>query len=115
MRRFLVVFLLIPIAIVVVVLSVANRGEVTFSLDPFGAAAPGLSLTAPLFVFLFAALAAGIVLGGIATWIRQSRWRMLARIERAEAQRARQEIERLRDRVADLSPPLPRPSARDAA
>lgn len=115
MRRFTALFVLLPLAIVIVVLSVANRGDATFSLDPFGGNPPALSATAPLFVFLFAALALGIVVGGIATWLRQSKWRSLARAERAELIRARQEVERLRERVAEIAPGLPSPPARDVA
>ena len=40
MRRFLVLFILVPLAVVAIVLSVANRGAVTVSLDPFGSASP---------------------------------------------------------------------------
>jgi len=39
---------------------------VTFSLDPIGGPAPGWSASAPLYVFLFAAVTAGIVIGGVA-------------------------------------------------
>jgi hypothetical protein len=99
MRRFVTLFLVLPLTIVVVVLSVANRNSVTFSLDPIGAT-PALSLTAPLYFFLFAALAIGILFGGIATWIGQKKWRQAARSERANAARHRQEVERLRKPAA---------------
>lgn len=112
MRRFIIFFVLVPIAIVLVVLSVANRHAVTFSLDPIGAT-PGLSFTAPLFVFLFAALAVGIFTGGVATWLRQGRWRRQARIEHAEVERTRAEVDRLRERTAAMAAALP--PARDAA
>jgi uncharacterized integral membrane protein len=116
MRRFLVLFVLVPLAVVIVVLSVANRGDVSLLLDPFAAGAPALSVNAPLFVFLFGALALGVVIGGIAAWIRQGRWRRLARAERAKADAIREENERLRERVAAMAPALPRsPSVRDAA
>jgi hypothetical protein len=114
MRRALLLLILVPLAIVVIVLSVANRASVTFSLDPFGDP-PALSLTAPFFVFLFAALALGVLVGGIAAWIRQGRWRSLARAERAELARSRQEVERLRQRLAEGAPGLPVPPDRNAA
>ncbi len=79
MRRFLVLFVLIPLAVAIVILSVANRGDVSLSLDPFSAAAPTLSVTAPLFVFLFGALALGVIIGGIAAWVRQGKWRRCPR------------------------------------
>jgi len=113
MRRFTVLFILLPLAIVVVVLSVANRAPVDFSLDPLGAI-PALSLTAPLFFFLFAALALGILIGGIATWLGQGKWRRAARAERANAARLRQEVERLTERAAASTPALSGPR-RDAA
>jgi uncharacterized integral membrane protein len=103
MRRFLTLFILLPIAIAVVVLSVANRGSVTFSLDPIGAGTTGWSATGPLYVFLFAAVAVGIVIGGIGAWIRQGRWRQAARTERASADRLRREVERLHERVEALA------------
>jgi uncharacterized integral membrane protein len=99
MRRFLTIFVLIPVGIVVVVLSVANRAAVTFSLDPIGAGSTGWMVTAPFYVFLFAAVALGIVIGGVATWIRQGRWRQLARSERANADRLRGDVARFRDRL----------------
>jgi uncharacterized integral membrane protein len=113
MRRFLFLLLFVPLAIVVVVMSVANRAPATFSLDPFGGLAPALSVSGPLFVFLFIALALGVIIGGTATWVRQGAWRQRARRERAEAERVREEVERLRERVAALTPSLP--PTRDAA
>lgn len=99
MRRFLIYFVLLPIAIVVVVLSVANRGTVTFSLDPIGGPAPGWSVSAPFYVFLFAAVGLGVVIGGVATWLRQGRWRRAARSERANADRLRTDAAHLRERL----------------
>jgi len=115
MRRFLILFVLLPIAIVVVVLSVANRGSVTFSFNPLGGAAPGWSATGPFYVFLFAAVALGIVIGGVASWLRQSRWRRAARVERVNVERLRAEVAHLRQRLETM-PALPGPRAdRDAA
>ncbi|HVZ13413.1 MAG TPA: LapA family protein [Bauldia sp.] len=115
MRRFLYLFVLLPIAIVVVALSVANREWVIFSLDPIGPAAPGWSLGAPLFVFLFAAVALGIVIGGVAAWIRQGRWRHAARMERTTADRLRADIQRLTERLEAITPAIGAPRDRDAA
>jgi hypothetical protein len=111
MRRFVALFILLPLAIIVVALSVANREAVTFSLDPIG---QSLSITAPLFFFLFAALGLGIIFGGAAAWIGQGKWRRAARAERANAARLKTEAESLRDRLASLPTPLPGPR-QDAA
>ena len=43
MRTFLKVLVLLPLAIVVVLLALANRGPVTVSLDPFSREAPELT------------------------------------------------------------------------
>lgn len=112
MRRFVLLFVIVPITVVVVVLSVANRSLVTFSLDPFSAT-PSLSLTAPFFVFLFAALGLGVLLGGVAAWIGQGKWRRAARAERANAAALRREVDQLRaSAAAQASLPVGR---RDAA
>jgi len=113
MRRFVTLLLVVPLMIVVIVLSVANRAPVIFSLDPIGSP-PALSLEAPLFFFLFAALALGILFGGIATWIGQRKWRRAARSERANAARTRQELERPGETIGASAPALPGPQ-RDAA
>jgi len=115
MRRFLILFVLLPLAVVAIALSVANRGAVTVSIDPFGVLSPAWTLSAPLFVFLFAAVGIGVIIGGVAAWSRQSKWRQAARRERANAERLRREVERLRDRViATPTIALPRHD-RDAA
>ena len=52
----------VPVAVVAAVVAVANRGMVSFSLDPFSRAGTG-TFEAPLFLLLFAALGLGAVLG----------------------------------------------------
>jgi uncharacterized integral membrane protein len=116
MRRFLTLFVLLPIAAIVVVLSVANREDVTFSLDPIHGSAGGWALRAPLFAMLFVAVIAGIVIGGVATWFGQGRWRHAARAERANADRLRTDVEQLRAQIAASTTALGAPRAsRDAA
>lgn len=84
LNRFLTVAVFIPLAIVLVALAVANRAPVDFTLDPFNPGNPGLTATLPLFVYLFAALALGLVIGSVATWLRQGRYRKVARQREAE-------------------------------
>lgn len=116
MRRFLTIFVLLPIAVIVIVLSVANRETVTFSLDPIGGPTAGWALHAPLFAMLFAAAILGIVIGGVATWIGQARWRHAARAERGNADRLRMDVEQLRAQIAATTTALGAPrSNRDAA
>ena len=74
--------------VIVVVLSVANPGNVTFSLGR--SAGDRLDGTAPFFVFLFAALAQGC---SSAAWHGLwGRWRRAARAEQATADRLRHQV-----------------------
>jgi hypothetical protein len=75
-------------------------------LDPFRPGDPALSLVLPLYAYLFGMLLLGVVIGGIATWTTQARWRRNARQRAAEAQRWQAEARRLaheRDRNVEAS------------
>lgn len=97
-RKILLALVLVPVAIAVLALSVANRQVVTFSLDPFGGADAALSMTAPLFLLVLFSVLVGILIGGFAAWLRQGKWRRAARTSSGEAQRWRREAEALRAR-----------------
>jgi uncharacterized integral membrane protein len=84
LNRILTVAIVIPVAIILIALAVANRTAVDFTLDPFNPGNPALTITLPLFIYLFAALVAGLVIGSVATWFRQGRYRKLARQRQAE-------------------------------
>ncbi|MGN8023524.1 LapA family protein [Phyllobacterium sp. 22229] len=90
-NRVVVVLILVPLAVILIALSVANRGLVTFTIDPFNPGNPGLSYAAPLFVWLFLALFVGLILGSFATWINQGRHRKLARQCKQETELLRME------------------------
>lgn len=79
LNRFLTVLVFIPLAIVLIALAVANRAPVAFTIDPFNPGNPGLTASLPLFALLFIALALGLVIGSLATWFRQGRYRKAAR------------------------------------
>jgi uncharacterized integral membrane protein len=103
-RRFLWLLLAIATAIVIVPFGLANRSPVVVSLDPFGRASSGLAFEAPLSLVLFAVLMAGLLLGGLAMWLSQSKWRRTARVRTREAFRWRAEASRLtreRDTTAE--------------
>ena len=96
MIRFLKALVLLPVAIIVVLLAVANRAPVLLSFDPFSAGPPEFSVQLPLFALLFAAVAVGVVVGGTATWLAQGKHRRARRHFRREVNRLRGETERLR-------------------
>ena len=105
MKRAIQLIVFVPIAVVIIAISVANRHEVLFSLDPFDAEDPALSFEVPLFWLLFAAAVVGLLLGGAATWVRQGRWRRAARTEHAEVERLRREKRSAEPAITSLPPP----------
>ena len=91
-------------AVVLIAMSVANRHEVRLVLDPFNRQAPVIFTELPLYVYLFATLVAGVVLGSAATWITQGKWRRLVRARTHESLRWKGEAERLmRERDAGVA------------
>jgi uncharacterized integral membrane protein len=87
--------ILLPLAVLMVMLAVANRQDVVVSFDPFNPSQPAHTLTLPLYVLSLALLVSGVVLGGVAAWLRQSRWRRAARRAQAETRAARAEVARI--------------------
>jgi len=96
-RKVLNIIILVPVAVILIVLSVANRESVTFALNPFDPADAVLSVTAPFFVFLFVALIVGMVIGSFATWLNQGKYRKRARSEAREAMRWHAEADKQKE------------------
>lgn len=89
--------------VVLLTVAVTNRHGVTLVLDPFMPENPVVSLVLPFYAYLFAMLILGILIGGLATWISQGKWRRLTRLRTQEAMRWRGEAERLtRERDANV-------------
>lgn len=119
MKRILTWLLALPIGVVVVALSVANRRPVTLSLDPFRPDDPALATSVPLFVLPLAAMILGVILGGFAVWLGQGRHRKAARLGRRAAARLEAERAELAAKVAErdgvvASLALPGPGAKAA-
>lgn len=106
MLRFLEALILIPIAVVLVLLAVANRNPVLISLDPFSPENPMVVLQMPLYWLVFATFAVGVFIGGVFVWLRQGRYRRAARRERAEARRLRRTLEETEAKTKAASPEL---------
>lgn len=103
-NRIILVLILIPLAIILVALAVANRGVTAFTLDPFNPGNPALTYNVPLFLLLFATLAVGLLLGSMVTWFKQGRYRKAARQRTIEAEAAARS-------ARSSAPSLPRPAA----
>jgi uncharacterized integral membrane protein len=95
-RKVVTALLLVPLAIVLVTFAVANRQTVVVSFDPFDQAHPAFALALPLFALVLALVIGGVIVGGIAAWLRQGRWRRAARLAQTQARELRSELERLK-------------------
>ncbi|HHZ09592.1 MAG TPA: DUF1049 domain-containing protein, partial [Rhizobiales bacterium] len=60
LNRIVVVAVFVPLAIILIALAVANRGMVSFTVDPFNPGNPALTVQLPLFVLLFAVAGLGL-------------------------------------------------------
>jgi len=99
-KRFVHWIVGLPVALAIIAISVANRRDVRFSLDPFSTDDPFFAFDVPLYAALLVAGAVGLVCGGAASWLTQGKWRRAARDARADAMRVRDEHETFKRRVA---------------
>ena len=102
-RKIIAAVILVPLAVVIIAFAVANRQIVTVSLDPFSAEHPAASLTLPLFALVGVLLVVGVLIGGMAAWLRQAKWRRTARRLEREIADLHIEIETLKQ-TAGMSP-----------
>ena len=79
LRKLVTIFILTPLALVIVMFAMANRQIVAVSFDPFNNVDPAFVMKMPLFVLIFALTILGVFIGGVAAWFRQSKWRRIAR------------------------------------
>jgi uncharacterized integral membrane protein len=70
--KFLRWLIFVPVALLAILIAVANRQPVTFSLDPFDPLKPAIGLTMPLALVIILAMFVGILIGGFSSW-RQGR------------------------------------------
>ncbi|MBM3550562.1 MAG: LapA family protein [Alphaproteobacteria bacterium] len=100
MKSILRVIIFVPLALVILFFSMANRGSVRIGLDPF---APndgsGFSFEAPVFLVVLASIAIGVLAGGISSWLGHLPVRRAAKVARAEARKTRVEVEKLRQQA----------------
>ena len=96
-------FIFLPLAIVLIVLSVANRHVVALAFNPFRPEDEALMVHAPFFVFLFAAVIFGILVGAMVTWFAQGRHRKRARNEARAAVKWQGEAETHKARAEEMA------------
>jgi uncharacterized integral membrane protein len=100
LRKVLTIVIVVPLAVLIVAFAVANRQLVTVSFDPFSSVDPAYAAKLPLFVLIFALTILGVIIGGIAAWLRQASWRRTARALDADVRTLHQELEAMRRRTA---------------
>ncbi len=118
MLRLISWFLMIPVAAVVILLSVANREDITVSLAPLPAV-----FSLPLPAVILGAVGVGFLWGALAAWISGGRCRAQARRNRYRAEQAERDAKRLGDKIAKteaaatvvIGKRLPPPGSADAA
>ena len=108
--RILSLVILVPLAILLVVFCVSNRGPVPVSLDPLGTM-PQFTFAPPLFLLLMGAVILGVILGGIGTWLTQSHYRRKAARRKAELARLRREADEANERLRLLREDKPASTA----
>jgi uncharacterized integral membrane protein len=100
-RKVVTVIIVVPLAIVIVAFAVANRQVVTVSFDPFSSSSPAYAASLPLFVLIFVLVILGVIIGGVAAWLRQAAWRRTARRLDADVRALHQELEAMRRRAVE--------------
>ena len=106
-RKIVTTIIVVPLAVVIIAFAVANRQAVTVSFDPFSAVSPAYAATLPLFAVIFAVLILGVLIGGIAAWLGQGKWRRAARKLDADVRSLQQETDLRHAREDYRSPPPP--------
>lgn len=115
-RKIVTTIIVVPLAAIIIAFAVANRQMVTVSFDPLSASNPAYSATLPLFILIFVLVILGVIVGGVAAWLRQGKWRRSARKLDNENRQLLQELAAIRNRFAPEAPvvpaaePAPRPA-----
>jgi hypothetical protein len=100
MKSVLRILVFVPLALIILFFSMANRAVVKIGLDPFaGNAADAPFVEAPMYLVVLAAMAIGVLAGGVSSWLGHLPVRREAKIARAEAKKTRLEIEKLRQQA----------------
>ena len=106
-RKIVTAIILVPLAIVIIAFAVANRQAVTVSFDPFSSASPAYAATLPLFALILVVLILGVLIGGVAAWLGQGKWRRGHRRLDDEVRQLRTEVDTIEARLRLSQPTDP--------
>jgi uncharacterized integral membrane protein len=79
--------LLVPVAMLAVILALANREAVAFRFDPFSGTDPAFTLVMPLFLLVFSSFLIGVLVGGATVGLRRVRSARSKRPDKIRAER----------------------------
>lgn len=102
-KRVVTIVILVPLAIILIALSVANRQTVGLTIDPFNPGNPALTYQAPLFIWLSGALLVGAFIGAAVTWLTQGKHRRRHRLYKKEASQLLERAESAEKRHASTT------------
>ena len=71
--------------------------------DPFAPHQPAASISVPLFALIFVLVILGVIIGGIAAWLRQGKHRRVARMHHSHVAALRREIDSLNTKLGDTT------------
>jgi uncharacterized integral membrane protein len=105
LRNTLKLLLIVPLAVIFLSFDLANRQNVVISFDPFNSTdVPLPTVELPLFIVLIGAVILGVLLGGIAVWARQGRFRKQLRENKVRLDKVLAENDALRTRLGEGKP-----------
>jgi len=95
MARFVWIVLAIVGAAILIPIGISNRQPISLNLDPFGRDSSPFMATLSLSLLMFIVFMLGLLIGGLATWTGQGRWRRTARLKSREAFQWKAQADRL--------------------
>ena len=104
LNRFMLIVIVVPLAIILVALAVANREPAAFTMDPFNPGNPALTLETAAVRAAVPGAGVGMVVGSFATWLD----RAATASWRASAARRPRRCGRRSVRADATAPALPR-------
>jgi uncharacterized integral membrane protein len=105
MQRALTLAVVIPSALILVVLAVANRQAVTLSIDPFSSQNANLYMELPLFIVISVSLAVGVIAGCTIGWWQQMGVRRDLHTKKREAEKLQRDLFDAQNQLASLRAP----------
>ncbi len=99
MQRVIRWLIWLPIALAVISFAIANRQQVTLSLDPLTPSDPFASIQLPLWLLFFLGILLGCIIGWIVCWFGQGKHRKRARDVHAQFVKLQQERDELISKV----------------